>query len=73
MYNSGLTPDNTGFKTRDEYKDIPQVVEAFSQNGKFNEDLFENIYKSALTTYNDFSNSKFEDVILANYEYASEE
>lgn len=74
MYDNGVTPDNTDFKTRDFYKNMPQVVDAFTNDeGQFDETLFNNKYQSALKMYNDFANDDFENTILSNYDYAAEE
>lgn len=65
----GITPDNTDLKPRDYYKNIPQVQEAFTVDGKFDENLFENFYSSSLSVYNTYSNSDFENKTINNFQY----
>jgi hypothetical protein len=59
FYANGITPENTEIHSRDYYKNIPQVQEAFSKNGQFDEVAYSQFYDSALRTYNEFSNEKF--------------
>lgn len=59
FYANGITPENTEIHSRDYYKNIPQVQEAFSKNGELDEVAFNQFYDSALRTYNEFSNEKF--------------
>ena len=39
FYNLGITPDNTEIKSKDVYKNIPEVIDAFSNNGKFDDNV----------------------------------
>lgn len=66
FYANGITPENTGIHDRDYYKNIPQVQEQFSRDGKFNDSAYNQFYDSALRTYNDFSNDKFLDDYVKN-------
>ncbi len=56
--NNGITPENTGFESREYYKNIPDITNSFTENGEFNEDKFEGFYQSALVMYNEFSNNE---------------
>lgn len=53
---NGVTPDNTEIKSEDYYRNLPEVKETFSKDGKFDETAFDNFYTGALHSYNDFSN-----------------
>jgi hypothetical protein len=54
FYLYGLTPDNTGLKNKDYYKDIKQVRDAFSdKNGNLDEAKFGAFYDSISRMYND--------------------
>ena len=54
FYMYGLTPENTGLKNKDAYKDIKQVRETFKKdNGEFDEVAFDAFYDSVSRTYND--------------------
>lgn len=53
---NGITPDNTTIQSADYYKNLAPVQEKFTENGKFNEQKFNDFYTSALTTYNEFAN-----------------
>lgn len=66
FYANGITPENTGIHDRDYYKNIPQVQEQFSRDGKFDDSAYNQFYDSALRTYNDFSNDKFLDDYVKN-------
>ena len=70
MYTNGITPSNTEMKTRDYYKNIPAVIEQFSENGKFDENKFNNFYQSSLIMYNKFSNDVFENSLLEEHEFS---
>lgn len=67
--NNDITPENTSLNSRDYYKTIPQVTEAFTKDGKFDETKFNNFYQSALDVYNTYSNSEFENKLLETFEY----
>ena len=59
FYANGITPENTEIQSRDYYRNIPQVQEAFNKNGQLDEVAFNQFYDSALRTYNEFSNEDF--------------
>ena len=68
--NNDITPDNTSINTREYYKNIPEVIDAFkNENGQFDKNKFNRFYQSALTVYNDYANNKFENKLLETYEY----
>ena len=69
FYNAGLTPDNTGIKGRDEYKSNPTVIEAFTKDGKFDEQSYNTFYDNALLTYNQYSKKEFNKKVLEEYTY----
>lgn len=48
----GYNSDNTGLLTPEEYKKLDKVQEAFTQDGVFNEEAFNNAYLTAAYTYN---------------------
>ena len=68
FYNIGITPDNAEIKSKDAYKDIPEVIDAFTVNGKFDDNAFTQFYDNALSSYNKYSKSEFDKKILENYE-----
>lgn len=64
LYANGITPDNTGIKDRDYYKNVPQVQERFTKDGKFDESAYNQYYDSALRSYNQYSNTDFTNRLL---------
>lgn len=52
---NGYNSDNTGLLTPDEYKKLDKVQEAFTQNGVFNEEAFNNAYLTAAYRYNELA------------------
>lgn len=52
---NGLTPDNVSIKSEDYYKGLDEVQKAFSKDGKFDENAFNNFYVSAVNMYNKFA------------------
>jgi hypothetical protein len=69
FYNAGITPNNTEIKSKDYYKSVPAVVDAFTENGTFNENKFEKFYNSALLTYNQYSSDEYEKHVLNEFDY----
>lgn len=63
---NGITPDNSSIKSADYYKEQPAVQEAFSKDGKFDEETFNNFYTSALNMYNQFSNEDWTNKIISD-------
>ena len=68
---NNITPDNTELKSKDYYKGKQQVIDYFTNKntGKFDEDVFDNAYNSAMSTFNDYANDDFEKRVIENYEY----
>lgn len=69
FYDIGITPDNAEIKSQDAYKNIPEVIEAFSKDGKFDDNAFDTFYNNALSSYNSYSKSEFDKKVLENYEW----
>jgi hypothetical protein len=46
LYANGIRPENTVIKDAEYYKDIPQVREKFTKDGKFDEDAFNQAHQS---------------------------
>jgi hypothetical protein len=64
---NGITPNNTAIQSEDYYKNIDQVRAKFTdENGNFDEVKYDNFYRSALSTYNDYANGTFEKEMLQN-------
>ena len=69
MYSVGLTPNNTGLKDKDYYKDIKQVRDKFTdQDGKFNEEAYNTYYDGLQRSYNEFAQQDFVNKWLSNVE-----
>ena len=68
FYNIGITPDNSEIKSKDAYKNIPEVIEAFTSDGKFDDNAFDTFYNNALSSYNSYAKSEFDKKVLENYE-----
>ena len=64
LYANGITPDNIILHEEDYYKSIPQVKEEFTENGKFNEEKFDEFYKNAVATYNYYSNEEYQKTFM---------
>lgn len=64
LYANGITPDNIILHDEDYYKDIPQVQKEFTENGKFNDDKFDEFYKNAVATYNYYSNEDYKKTFI---------
>lgn len=58
--NSGITPENTAFRTRDEYKNMPQIVDAFkTPDGDFDEKKFNTFYDYAAQLYSNYATNQY--------------
>ena len=65
LYSNGITPDNTGLKDKDYYKNIPQVQKRFSDtDGEFNEIAFNQFYDSAARAYQEFAEIDYVEKML---------
>jgi hypothetical protein len=57
----GVTPENSGLKTKDEYKNIDDVKQAFSDaNGNFDNKKFDDFYNGALELYNKYALDEYD-------------
>ena len=66
----GITTDNSTLYSRDYYKNIPEIKEAFqTDSGKFDEYKFNSFYNDALYLYNVAEENKIEGSILNTFEY----
>lgn len=66
----GITPDNSELKTREYYKNIPEIQEAFKDdNGKLDEKKFNGFYNSIESVYNTASDVELNGNILNQYSY----
>lgn len=69
FYSVGITPENTSIKSREDYKSNPVVIDAFTKEGKFDEQSYNTFYDNALLTYNQYSKSEFDKRVLEEYSY----
>ena len=69
---AGVTPDNTGLLTADQYKKSPVIQEAFknSETGKFDEAKFNTFYNAQAQDYNNFATKQYQDTLESDYKYA---
>lgn len=73
FYANGLTPDNTGLRDKDYYKNIQQVKDTFTDsNGNFNETAFDQFYDSTRRAYNEWATTDFSETIVRNIARAPE-
>nr|DAT90399.1 MAG TPA: exodeoxyribonuclease V beta chain [Caudoviricetes sp.] len=67
---SGIDPEDVQLLSKDDYKKNENVVKAFSNpDGSFNEQTFDTFYSQAISSYNTFSNGKFEEKDLPKLEF----
>jgi len=69
FYNNNITPENTTLQSREYYKQKPKIIDAFTKDGKFEDNIFENFYQSALSMYNVYANQQFEDTLSETFSY----
>lgn len=70
LFDQGITPENTGFKTRDEYKNIESVRDQFrNSEGLFDEDAFNRAYNSSREMFNLYTNREYSKKLLEEYAY----
>lgn len=56
----GINPDNSDFKSKSEYENLPQVQSAFKdQNGNFDKSAFDKFYDNALLSYNNYATEEY--------------
>ena len=64
-----LTPDNTGIKDENYYKNIPQIQEKFqTKDGEFDNDAYTRWYDSTLNLYNTWANDNYTDRLIQSIE-----
>ena len=64
-----LTPDNTGIKDENYYKNIPQIQEKFqTKDGEFDNDAYTRWYDSTLNLYNTWANDDYTDRLIQSIE-----
>jgi hypothetical protein len=62
---NGITPDNTGLREKDYYKNIPQVQRQFTKSdGTFDDVLFDQKYDSAQRSFTEFAELDFTEKLL---------
>lgn len=65
-----IKPSDVVLNDKDTYKKNDKIIQAFTDNeGKFNEDAFNNFYNQALSSYNTFALGNFVDNTLPEIEY----
>lgn len=70
LFDQGITPENTGFKTRDDYKNMASVRDQFrTEDGGFDEDSFNDAYNSSREMYNLYVNREYSKKLLEEFAY----
>ena len=70
LFDQGITPENTGFKTRDDYRNMASVRDQFrTEDGGFDEDAFNNAYNSSREMYNLYTNREYSKKLLEEFAY----
>lgn len=69
--NVGLDISNTSFANEETYKKLPEIQQMpqFQTDGKFDEQKFHKNYLAAAYSFNNFTNSSYEEDVLKNIEY----
>ena len=68
LFDQGITPENTGFKTREDYKNNMSVRDQFrTEDGGFDEDSFNRAYDSSREMYNLYVNREYSKKLLEEY------
>ena len=71
---AGITPDNTALLSKEEYKGIAGVQEAFKgDDGKFDEKKFNTFYDNARILYNNYANDSFLESLPSKLTYSEDE
>lgn len=67
---NGIAPNDVVLNDKNTYKKNDKIIQAFTDNeGKFNEEAFDNFYNQALSSYNTFAQGNFKDTKLPELEY----
>ena len=70
LFDQGITPENTGFKTRDDYRNMASVRDQFrTEDGGFDEDAFNDAYNSSREMYNLYTNREYSKKLLEEFAY----
>ena len=71
---AGITPDNTALLSKEEYKGIAGVQEAFKgDDGKFDEKKFNTFYDNARILYSNYANDEFLENLPPKLTYSEDE
>ncbi len=71
---AGITPDNTALLSKEEYKGIAGVQEAFKgDDGRFDEKKFNTFYDNARILYNNYANDSFLESLPSKLTYSEDE
>ena len=71
---AGITPDNTALLSKEEYKGITGVQEAFKgDDGKFDEKKFNTFYDNARILYSNYANDEFLENLPSKLTYSEDE
>ena len=71
---AGITPDNTALLSKEEYKGIAGVQEAFKgEDGKFDEKKFNTFYDNARILYSNYANDEFLENLPSKLTYSEDE
>ena len=71
---AGITPDNTTLLSKEEYKGITGVQEAFKgEDGKFDEKKFNTFYDNARILYSNYANDEFLENLSSKLTYSEDE
>lgn len=71
---AGITPDNTALLSKEEYKGIAGVQEAFKgDDGKFDEKKFNTFYDNARILYSNYANDEFLENLPSKLTYSEDE
>lgn len=71
---AGITPDNTALLSKEEYKSITGVQEAFKgDDGKFDEKKFNTFYDNARILYSNYANDEFLENLPSKLTYSEDE
>ena len=73
LRDNGITPENSALLSKNDYKSMPQVQEAFKDdNGKFDEKKFNIAYDNAQILYAHFAGDEFLGNVMENFTYSSD-
>ena len=70
LLKNNITLDNTQFLDKDTYKSMPFVQKAFSKDGVFSNELFDQVYNLAKTKYDSLQEDQLMANLIDNLEYS---